>query len=911
MNEYTFNESDARQFYKWLRHGSNEFTEVRVIEWNPEGKGASTQFFVNNEEDFISVCKEWNGIRQVYAGCNPRCQKSGTAKDVKRVTVFPFDIDGPTPDKRRQAATEKEVMVAEGWKDDLVIVIKEQFGIEPYVDFSGNGYRVCLPCDIEVTNQQNIDAKLKIFFAEYKEKLKLPDFDNISDLPRIIKVPGVWSLKGKPTEKRPHRQAKLIQIGDLTKIKEISDYILSLEAPKKQAVNKENIKDPKDLNPIKLTQLRPCFLDFINNPARNRVCYDKSKASRDAETGMRKALAKELYSAKFTEEEMLSVCSKFDDYNHDKSLKEIGYVLAAIKTDPDKNKPFTCKSILNNGGCLGEQCQYYKHKILGEEKESKEVKYPTYAELFPWNTEEDKPAPFKPAKVAQWLHDNDNFKTDEKTDMLYFGESTAGKWSSDGDTQLRKIVTKILGEEDRESHYRNILHTLKSLTYSDIVFSNKIAMENCLYNPETQETSPFSLSEMAFYAIPVFYNKNVDKSKLDNWLEFLKQVANPDDIPLLQEWFGYCFLPDYRFHKVLWIHGEGRNGKGVFDRTIKGLLGSDNYSTVGLERLDGTQRFVLKDLYGKLYNSSSEPVSNKIFQTEIFQKITGSDAIDAEFKNANKEKRYVNAAKLTVIGNKFPRINNPTTAFKDRMMFTKFSHHFDDSEQIQNLENVWLNDPEQRSAIFNWAMEGLQRLLSQTHFSVTKTQKETEIMFNRVTDNITAFQLEIGILDKNLATRRAEALTAYQEYCEVIGVEPRRSSQFTQGMLRLAPRVKDGWIYKPKKERAWLGFGLKNREQQSIEQMEQTEQQNILSNFSDNFLENKKDKTGVPSVLSVPSEVKESVLGEKYKNRYCSVECKNFDKPTCTAPNWRDLNKKSLLPLKCPGYSYVGTGEDF
>jgi hypothetical protein len=65
--QYTFNESDARQFYKWLRHGTGEFTEVRVIEWNPESKGRSTQFFVTNEEDFIKVCQTWNGKRQVYA----------------------------------------------------------------------------------------------------------------------------------------------------------------------------------------------------------------------------------------------------------------------------------------------------------------------------------------------------------------------------------------------------------------------------------------------------------------------------------------------------------------------------------------------------------------------------------------------------------------------------------------------------------------------------------------------------------------------------------------------------------------------------------------------------------------------------------------------------------------------------
>jgi hypothetical protein len=44
--------------------------------------------------------------------------------------------------------------------------------------------------------------------------------------------------------------------------------------------------------------------------------------------------------------------------------------------------------------------------------------------------------------------------------------------------------------------------------------------------------------------------------------------------------------------------------------------------------------------------------------------------------------------------------------------------------------------------------------------------------------------------------------------------------------------------------------------------------------------------------------------------RYCSVECVNFDKPSCTAPNWGDLNKLSEIPLRCPGYSYIGAPEE-
>jgi P4 family phage/plasmid primase-like protien len=519
---------------------------------------------------------------------------------------------------------------------------------------------------------------------------------------------------------------------------------------------------------------------------------------------------------------------------------------------------------------------------------------------------------FKTALVAQYLHSNYHFKIDRATEILYYGDEKTGLWKQKGEIYLQELLANLLGEENTKAIYQNVLHDLKGLSYTDIVFSKKLAVENGLLDAETKEFVKPTLNEMAFHSIPVNYNPNVDSHKLDNWLEFLKQGANPEDIPMLQEWMGYCLLPDYRFHKVLWVHGDGRNGKGVFDRTIQGIIGKDNVANVGLEELDGDHRFALAQLYGKLYNSSSEPTTNKIFRTEVFQKVSGSDTIKAERKNANDRLEFVNCAKLTIIGNKFPKIHTPTTAFKERMMFVKFPNFFDDKAQIHNLEKNWLTDPEQKSAILNWMLEGLQRLIEQNGFTKSKTQEQTEIEFQRTSDPVSAFTKEMGIFQKNLATTRATALDAYAKYCDDIGVglEKNYQSHFTQGMQSLKPKVKDGWVYKPKKERAWLGFGLKDAETLDMEQQEQPEHQKTLMNIENdsNILENKKAVLTVPTVPNT----EKSALGESqfYKNRYCSEECANFDKPSCSAPNWQSLNKKSELPLKCPSYKYVGAGEE-
>jgi phage/plasmid-associated DNA primase len=102
-------------------------------------------------------------------------------------------------------------------------------------------------------------------------------------------------------------------------------------------------------------------------------------------------------------------------------------------------------------------------------------------------------------------------------------------------------------------------------------------------------------------------------------------------------------------------------------------------------------------------------------------------------------------AKKTVTANRFPKIKDSTTAFRERRLFIAFPNEFTGEKQIQNLEQVWLNNPEEKSGILNWMLEGLQRLLSQGYFTESKSQEETEIAFERASDTISAFLKEMAV----------------------------------------------------------------------------------------------------------------------------------------------------------------------
>jgi putative DNA primase/helicase len=530
-----------------------------------------------------------------------------------------------------------------------------------------------------------------------------------------------------------------------------------------------------------------------------------------------------------------------------------------------------------------ERQKFFETMKLARLGEVEEKTYPNYV-AFCDDPEEQ--TGFKPARVAQWLAKNEHFKTDRETDILYYGEEAKGVWSREGEVKLKEILTKILGENNRESHYRNILHVLKSLTYCDIEFSQKIAVENGLLDVVTGELTSFTLEEMAYHQIPTTYNPEAD---CPHFKEFLTQVVSPEDTLTLQEWSGYLLYAAYPIHKVLWIHGEGRNGKGVYDRTMKGILGVKNCSGVGLEELDGNHRFVLYQLKGKLYNPCSEPTINpkKVFRTEIFQKITGGDLIDAERKGVQKRTEFTNYDKITVIGNKFPKVHNPTTAFKDRMMFVKFPKYFSEEERIPDLEKVWLEDPIERMGILNWMLEGLHRLLANGHFTESKSQEETELEFQRVSDSISAFITETAVFGSNYEITRLDAFEIYRDYCDIIGTEPEPKSRFTE-RLKHTPKIHDGWTRaKGKKERAWKGVTFKRLDDgESATVATDGTASTSLEIFSNPKNIEGKEK-GVPTVPNVP---------------LCKDVCGVFGTHLCTAKNPEERSDKAVKPLKCPGF---------
>jgi P4 family phage/plasmid primase-like protien len=411
-------------------------------------------------------------------------------------------------------------------------------------------------------------------------------------------------------------------------------------------------------------------------------------------------------------------------------------------------------------------------------------------------------------------------------------------------------------------------------------FTNKIPVKNGFLNLNTRELEPFDSNQIFTFKLNTVYNP---EAKCPNFLTFLKEILPEEDIPLLQEIMGYCILPAMPYHIIIWFYGTGRNGKGRIVLTLEFILGEENCSNLNLSDFKESRRFSLCQLYGKLVNFSSEPVLSKYgIQTNILKLGTGEDTIYAELKNKNNRLRFKNVAKLAVLGNRFPRVDDNSLGFWERVVILKYPFSFTGKKCIPNIERRWL--PDEVSGIFNWMLDGLYRLKQNGEFSTSKTTEEIKTEFMRVSDPFRAWLLDCVIFLPFGQVTRDDAFINYVEYCEELGVIPEKARAF-YNKLRETPKIRSYRTTRNgKTERGFKGITLKSAEERESEDESQTK---IMSEpcqecqvcqvpiSSENLDKAKKKDNNKPDISDISDTKSKIDIDEAFKQLQC-FDCRRI-----------------------------------
>ena len=162
------------------------------------------------------------------------------------------------------------------------------------------------------------------------------------------------------------------------------------------------------------------------------------------------------------------------------------------------------------------------------------------------------------------------------------------------------------------------------------------------------------------------------------WMKFLSEAARGDAevIRFLQQWFGCCLTANTDEQAIVFVWGNGGNGKGVLLNTIASIM-RDYHKTAPMDTFMASHQdrhpTDMAGLAGARLVAASETQEGRRWDTEKLKRASGQDRVPARFMHQNFFE-YMPTYKLTFIGNNKPRLGNVDEAMRRRLRMVQFNN---------------------------------------------------------------------------------------------------------------------------------------------------------------------------------------------------------------------------------------------
>lgn len=273
--------------------------------------------------------------------------------------------------------------------------------------------------------------------------------------------------------------------------------------------------------------------------------------------------------------------------------------------------------------------------------------------------------------------------------------------------------------------------------------------------------------------------------------KFLAQVQpDPEVRSFLQEWFGYNLIPMTKFEKFCVFKGDGANGKSVLIKVLIEMLGLQNVSSVGLEAFSSQNTVPLGSTFGKLANVIEELDQVDRAAEGLIKNFVSGGLLDVNRKHRDHV-QYFATARITLATNILPRFSDRSDGLFRRMILIPFNEQFlDEAKQDKRLKDsqFWRESGE-LAGVFNWALEGLQRLLERGHFVEPQLCKVQREEFKMDSNPGKAFLLDNVVADPAGTVSCKRLFQEFEQHCKTTGQRVFRESELAAEVKRVFPEA--------------------------------------------------------------------------------------------------------------------------
>ena len=404
-------------------------------------------------------------------------------------------------------------------------------------------------------------------------------------------------------------------------------------------------------------------------------------------------------------------------------------------------------------------------------------------------------------KIADAIFATNNFLTLIETDEIM--KYKEGIYEKYGDNFIKAEAQKI--NEEISTHTVNeIVNYVKRKSYTPVKEINTkkflVALKNGCYNLDTHKLEPHNHTNLLTIKVPIVYNPELKCPAID---KFLSEIMSADDIPAVEEFFGYCLFRDYPIQKAFMLVGDGGNGKSTLITLLKHFLGETNVCSVALQELE-ENHFAAANLFGKLANMYADLPPQALDSTGKIKMLTGGDHITVERKFGGFFE-YVNYAKMIFSTNKMPMSYDDTDAFYRRWVILTFPNKFNENSGKGLLEKITTES--ELSGFFNKALVGVKRLLDNGKFSSQKSIEEIREQYVRLSDSIQAFVMDCLDISPDEWIEKKTLYEIYGAYCKSKNIPISSDNRFFK-RIRFNIKVEDQKITNEDKKRVYVFKGI-------------------------------------------------------------------------------------------------------
>lgn len=301
-----------------------------------------------------------------------------------------------------------------------------------------------------------------------------------------------------------------------------------------------------------------------------------------------------------------------------------------------------------------------------------------------------------------------------------------------------------------------------------------INLENGTYeiSPKGKLLREFRREDFITHQLPFEYNSNASAPIFRKYLD--EVLPDVDKQKVLAEFMGFIFTKGLKLEKALVLYGTGANGKSVFFEVLNALLGAENMSNYAIESLTTDNNYSRAKISNKLVNYASE--MNGRLDANTFKQLVSNEPIQARLPYGEPF-TIEDYAKLVFNCNELPKDTEHTNAYFRRFLIIGFDVTIPEHSQDKSLHTKIIDN--ELAGVFNWILEGLDRLLLQGGFSKCDAIDNARSDYEKMTDSVLLF-VEENSYERNLNYYTPIKLLydEYKSFCIDDGFRPVNKTNF-------------------------------------------------------------------------------------------------------------------------------------